>query len=94
MPEDDPCPAGDHRAPRTGGSCACGLVTLVPATVAGFRPGVRELLGRCLDDGPSAAVPEHTAIARVAQERVDRLLEALAEAGLTLTPRPEARQPA
>lgn len=24
------CPGGDHRAPRTGGSCPCGMVTAVP----------------------------------------------------------------
>lgn len=26
-----PCPGADHRPPDTGGSCACGAVTRIPA---------------------------------------------------------------
>lgn len=84
----DTCPGSDHRAPLTGGSCGCGMVTLVPARTSGLRPEVRELLARCLDDGPGDRSAVRGAAALVAPpERVDRLLAALAEAGLALTPR-------
>ena len=87
MPAVDPCPGSDHRAPRTGGSCGCGLVTVVPARRAGAQPDVRELLARCLDDagGVLVAVPPGGARGLL-QDRADRLLAALADAGLVLAP--------
>ena len=95
----DDCPGSDHRAPRTGGSCGCGMVTVVPARTSGSGPGIREVLARCLDDGaldapagpgiaaPAAPAGTATGLAAARQERVDRVLAALAEAGLALTPR-------
>lgn len=74
----DPCPGSDHRAPRTGGSCGCGMVTVVPARPAAPRTGIRELLARCLDEDADP----------------DRLLAALAVAGLVLTPRGDPAVPA
>jgi hypothetical protein len=92
MPVADPCPGSDHRAPRTGGSCGCGLVTVVPARRAPAPPDVRELLARCLDDaGGLLAVPPDGARGLL-QERADRLLAALAEAGLVLAPGPRRQR--
>ncbi len=59
MPPRVLCPGGDHRPPATGGSCACGMVTRVPSQPDGPRapgplvpPEVRDVLARCLYDGP------------------------------------------
>ena len=103
----DTCPGSDHRAPRTGGSCGCGMVTLVPARSVNSRAGIREVLARCLDEdddagrrsGPGPVVPAAHGgpvppIAAARQVRVDRLLSALAEAGLVLTSRGEPTVPA
>lgn len=83
------CFGGDHQAPRGGGSCACGMVTRIPAARGAARPDVRDLLVRCLHDGPGDA----TAIP-VLRQRADRLLAAFAEAGLTLGPGEGTRLPA
>jgi hypothetical protein len=92
MPVADPCPGSDHRAPRTGGSCGCGLVTVVPARRATAQPDVRELLARCLDDaGGLLAVPPGGARG-LRQERADRLLAALSEAGLVVAPGPRRQR--
>jgi hypothetical protein len=86
MPEDDVCARGDHRPPAAGGSCPCGRVTRVPAV----RPeptgesGLRDLVARCLvERGGVADLPE-------LRRRADRVLGALADAGLLMAPRPVA----
>lgn len=90
------CPGSDHRAPRSGGACGCGMVTLVPARSVSSHAGVRELLARCLDEDrlPGTGLSDlaaHEAPAGTLgtgrQLRADRLLAALAEAGLVLTAR-------
>ncbi len=68
------CAGADHRPPSSGGSCACGMVTLVPA-----RPratGLRDVLARMLDDSSGEGGPAMDA---------DRMLAALAAAGLTVS---------
>ncbi|MGY1751695.1 hypothetical protein [Blastococcus sp. SYSU D01042] len=91
---DDACAHGKHLAPATGGCCPCGMVTRVPAA----RPDpadrcVRDLVARCLvERGGAADLPE-------LRRRADRVLAALARAGLELTPRagrdaPAERRPA
>ena len=104
----DTCPGSDHRAPRSGGACACGMVTLVPARSLGSHAGIRELLARCLDDhdddhdarpsgtGAVDSVAHGSPVASVGpgrQVRADRLLAALAEAGLVVTSRGEPTVP-
>jgi hypothetical protein len=74
------CSGGNHLAPKTGGSCACGMVTRRPA--AGPPPEVLALLAQCLDDG---AVGLDAAAARLLQERADRLLAAFTTAGLVIS---------
>ena len=97
-PED--CPGSDHRAPADGGSCACGMVTRVPAVAPPPEKDVRHLLARCLDDGPSARsgddAPEAVGAVSspLVQERVDRVLAALADAGLVVASGAELRRPA
>ena len=86
------CAGGDHRAPSSGGSCACGMVTRIPARRPAPRPEVRDLLARCLHDGPDdpfgdrGAGAEGTPDAAALRRRADRLLAALAEAGLVVAP--------
>ncbi len=89
MFEEDPCPRGDHRAPKTGGSCACGMVTRIPARRApvvqppAAPPAeVLALLAQCLDDGVQALDATTIALLRA---RADRLLSALTTAGLVLS---------
>ena len=79
------CPGGDHRAPKTGGSCACGMVTRIPAR---RRPPaeppaeVLSLLAQCLGDGSDGL---DAAASGLLKERADRLLAALTTAGLLVT---------
>lgn len=81
MHEDDVCAHGEHLAPETGGSCACGMVTRVPALRSVEEgPTVRDLVARCLvERGGVADLPD-------LRRRADRVLAALAEAGLEVTP--------
>lgn len=74
------CHGGDHRAPRTGGSCPCGMVTLVPARKPAAPPedDVLALLERYLREGPEALDPGAAALLR---ERASRLLAALDAGG-------------
>jgi hypothetical protein len=94
------CPGGDHRPPATGGSCACGMVTRVPTRPAPVRPGplvrpeVRDALARCLYDGPGDPLatdaadhrPADVRISNLLRLRADRMIAALAAAGLVVTP--------
>ena len=93
------CPGGDHRPPATGGSCACGMVTRVPSPRPPVRPGplvppeVRDMLARCLYDGPgdplAPDVNNHRLadmqISRLLRIRADRVLALLSDAGLVVT---------
>lgn len=84
MPDDDVCAHGEHLAPAAGGTCPCGMVTRVPAAPAEL-PGdarVRDLVARCLVD--RGGVTDLAGLRR----RADRVLAALAGAGLEVTPRP------
>ncbi|TYP80687.1 hypothetical protein [Blastococcus xanthinilyticus] len=92
QPSDD-CPAGDHRTPDLGGSCACGMVTRIPAAPAPANADVRDVLARCLDDGVPGPVAAGTAQPGV-EERVDRVLAAFADAGLVVSPELRLDSPA
>ena len=78
------CRGGDHRAPLSGGSCPCGMVTRIPArrpAVPPSPPGadVLALLERCLRDGPGVLDPVASGLLR---ERATQLLAALDLAGV------------
>lgn len=76
------CSGGRHLAPQTGGSCPCGMVTRILAPkrpVAGPPPEVLALLAQCLDEGSGSL---DAAASGLLRERADRLLAALATAGL------------
>ena len=101
------CRGGDHRPPATGGSCACGMVTRVPspkATGLGplVPPEVRDALARCLYDGPGDPLapdvtdhrPDEMRMAVILRRRADRMIAALAAAGLVVTTDGELRQAA
>ena len=102
------CPGGDHRPPPTGGSCACGMVTRVPTAKAPVRaepvvrPEVRDALARCLYDGPGDPLaldasdhrPDELRMSAILRRRADRMLAALAAAGLAVTADGELRQAA
>ena len=108
MPPRVLCPGGDHRPPATGGACACGMVTRVPSRPAPKRPGpivrpeVRDALARCLFDGPGDPLkpaaddhrPPSMRIDGLLRMRADRVLAALAAAGLVVTTDGELRQAA
>ncbi|SOC46971.1 hypothetical protein SAMN05660748_0551 [Blastococcus aggregatus] len=86
MLDDDVCAHGDHRAPVTGGSCRCGMVTRVPVArpVASGDSRARDLIARCLAGrGGVADLPD-------LRLRADRVLDALAAAGLEVALRPAA----
>ena len=71
------CRGGDHRAPQTGGSCPCGMVTRIPARRPAPEPlgaDVLALLERCLRDGPGPLDPVASGLLR---ERAAQLLAAL-----------------
>lgn len=77
------CTGGKHLPPATGGSCACGMVTRIPAprkrAPAGPPAEVLALLALCLDDG---AVGLDAAASGLLRDRADRLMAALTTAGL------------
>jgi hypothetical protein len=75
------CSGGNHVAPKTGGSCPCGMVTRLPA-VDEPPPEVLALLAQCLDDGSEVL---DAAASGLLRERADRLLAALTTAGLRLS---------
>jgi hypothetical protein len=78
------CSGGRHVAPKTGGSCPCGMVTRIPAPkrpAVGPPPEILALLARCLDDGSDVL---DAAASGLLRERADRLLTALTTAGLLL----------
>ena len=100
MPPRVPCSGGDHRPPATGGPCPCGMVTRIPTrkpATAGSRllasPDVRDALARCLYDGPGDPLapdatdhrPDDVRMSGILRRRADRMLAALAAAGLTVT---------
>jgi hypothetical protein len=105
MPPRASCPGGDHRPPATGGSCACGMVTRIPRAVPArpvrpaVRPEVRDALARCLYDGPGDPLaldatdhrPDELRISGQLRLRADRVLAALAAAGLVVTADGEVR---
>ena len=77
------CRGGDHRAPQTGGSCPCGMVTRIPARRPVPEPigaDVLALLERCLRDGPGVLDPVASGLLR---ERAAQLLAALDPPALT-----------
>ena len=98
MPPRVLCPGGDHRPPATGGSCGCGMVTRVPSLRPPMRPGplvppeVRDMLARCLYDGPGDPLAPETdnhrladmQISRLLRLRADRVLALLSDAGLVV----------
>ena len=112
MPPRASCPGGDHRPPSTGGACACGLVTRVPARPAvraatpllrpPVPPEVRDALARCLYDGPGDPLapdatdhrPDDLRMSALLRRRADRMIAALAAAGLVVTAEGELRQAA
>lgn len=83
MSEFGRCSGGRHEAPKTGGSCPCGMVTRILAApkrpAAGPAPEVLALLAQCLDEGSEGL---DAAASGLLRERADRLLAALATAGL------------
>ncbi|MGY2064403.1 hypothetical protein [Blastococcus sp. SYSU DS0619] len=91
------CTSSDHRAPADGGSCACGMVTRIPVAQAPVATDVRDVLARCLDDeafgAPAGARPSADG-APVLQQRVERVLAALVEAGFVVAPDTRLRPPA
>jgi hypothetical protein len=89
VPDTDQCPGSDHRAPATGGSCPCGMVTRIPARRPAARIDVREVLAACLIDGPGDAT-----VAAAVQQRAERILAALSAAGLVVGPQPVVRRTA
>lgn len=85
MFEPGKCSGGKHTAPKTGGSCPCGMVTRIPARkrpAAGPPPEVLALLAQCLDDG---SVAFDAAASGLLSERAGRLMAAFASAGLVLS---------
>ena len=81
----DMCSGAKHLAPKTGGSCPCGMVTRIPARkrlAAGPSPEVLALLTQCLDDAGEGL---DVAVTRQLRERADRLLAAFGTAGLVIS---------
>ena len=91
------CTSSDHRAPADGGSCACGMVTRIPVAQAPAPTDVRDVLARCLDEEgvgvPGGARPSADGTP-VLQQRVERVLAALVDAGLVVAPDTRLRPPA
>jgi hypothetical protein len=76
------------------------MVTRIPAAQASARIDVREVLARCLDDGPGSpsagddACWVEATVSSLLRQRADRVLAALADAGLVVTPGTQLRRPA
>jgi hypothetical protein len=93
------CPGSDHRAPVGGGSCPCGMVTRVPALRPGPPMDLRDVVARCLYDGPGDPLADgsgprvESTMSALLRQRADRLLTALAAAGLELAPGTAVRRP-
>ena len=91
MIESGKCSGGKHLAPKTGGSCPCGMVTRI---LAPKRPAARPasevlaLLAQCLDDGADGI---DAAASGLLRERAERLLAALTTAGVLLSVGAEQR---
>ncbi|MCZ2858030.1 hypothetical protein [Blastococcus sp. VKM Ac-2987] len=83
------CTSSDHRAPADGGSCACGMVTRIPVARVPGSTDVRDVLARCLEEESAGARPS-----AVLQQRVERVLAALVDAGLVVAPDTRLRPPA
>ena len=81
MSEFGRCSGGNHHAPKTGGSCPCGMVTRRPMS-AEPPPEVLELLAQCLEDGVEGLDAGSVMLLR---ERADRLLAAFSTAGLEIS---------
>ncbi|MGY2082640.1 hypothetical protein [Blastococcus sp. SYSU DS0539] len=100
MPAREDCTSSDHRAPADGGSCACGMVTRIPAARTVQPVDVRDVLARCLDDGApglrvaGAPSPDDAVGSPGLRQRVDRVLAALADAGLVVARDDRLRPPA
>ncbi|GAA3172840.1 hypothetical protein GCM10010531_27970 [Blastococcus jejuensis] len=109
MPPRALCPGGDHRPPATGGSCACGMVTRVPTRRPArttppplVRPEVRDAIARCLYDGPGDPLapdasdhrPDDLRMSAILRRRADRMVAALAAAGLVISADGDLRQAA
>ncbi|MCW2578577.1 MAG: hypothetical protein JWR82_178 [Blastococcus sp.] len=109
MPPRASCPGGDHRPPSTGGACACGLVTRVPVSTPVrtvlrplVPPEVRDALARCLYDGPGDPLapdatdhrPDDVRMSALLRRRADRMIAALAAAGLVVSTDGELRRAA
>ena len=87
MFEGGKCSGGKHLAPKTGGSCPCGMVTRILAPkrpAAGPPPEVLARLAQCLDEASEGL---DASAAGLLRERADRLLAALTAAGLLLSVR-------
>src|SRR5215207_9560104 len=79
------CPGGQHLAPATGGSFACGMVTRIPAVKrppAGPPPEVLAMLARSLDEWFESL---EAAASGLLREHADRLMAALSTTGLVLS---------
>ncbi len=81
MFESGRCSGGNHFAPKTGGSCPCGMVTRLPVSDPEPPPEVLALLAQCLDDGAEGL---DAAAAGLLRARADRLLAAFTSAGLEI----------
>jgi hypothetical protein len=92
------CSGSDHRAPETGGSCPCGMVTRIPPARPLPVVDVRDVVARCLYDGPGDPLGDadgprlEGAVSLSLRQQADRLLAALAAAGLELAHGPAARR--
>lgn len=106
MPPRDACPGSDHRPPAAGGSCACGMVTRIPSrkpvpspSRTSVTPDVRDVLARCLYDGPGDPLapdatdhrPDDVRISAILRRRAERMIAALAAAGFVVTADGELR---
>jgi hypothetical protein len=76
------CPGADHRPPPEGGSCACGMVTRVPARRSVSQDPLRQLLQRALGEDVEGRLADDGGRASGSPSRTDRVLAALDAAGL------------
>ena len=91
------CTSSDHRAPADGGSCACGMVTRIPVARVAGTTDVRDVLARCLEEESAGALAgglRSADVAPVLQQRAERVLAALVDAGFVVAPDTRLRAPA